>query len=201
LETVAWDYQILEPTAAGKDDDGVAIKPVALCGAKLEDVQAHLAPFNERAINVDMLQSDAAALYNFAAWEQQLPNDNGGSGKQVVVVLEVGASSSNVVVSDGRTFSMRGIPLGGNDFARALAREFRLTREQSEKLKRAPTAAPYLHQVYTALTPVFQTLATEAWQPVDQYLLQDPRRTKHRLLLLGGETKLHGLLKYLCHGE
>jgi type IV pilus assembly protein PilM len=208
LDIVAWDYQVLESTVEKTKEASVEIRPVALFGAKLEDVHALLAPFAERKITVDVLQSDCAALHNFCEYEQYLPTGDkptetqaAADSRPVLAVLEIGASSSNVVVTDGHTFSTRGVALGGNDFSRALAKRFQLSWQQAEKLKNNPTAAPHLHPIYEAWLPIFERLLAETWQPIDHYLLEDNRRRKFKLLITGGSVRLHGLLKYLYHAK
>jgi type IV pilus assembly protein PilM len=207
LDIVAWDYQVLEPSIEKTKEATIEIRPVALFAAKIEDVHALLAPFTERKITVDVLQSDCAALHNFCHYEQYLPpsdkpaeTQTATDSRPVLAVLEIGASSSNIVVTDGHTFSTRGVALGGNDFTRALAKRFQLSSQQAEKLKHNPTAAPHLHLVYEAWAPIFEKLLAETWQPIDHYLLQDTRRTKFKLLIAGGSVRLHGLLRLLYHG-
>jgi type IV pilus assembly protein PilM len=205
LETVAWDYQVLDSTKADDAENTFNEYKVAVIGAKLDDVQAQLSVFNDRGIKVDLVQSDCAALFNFLAYEfitlKLKAKEALGSSHTVLAIVDIGSTSSNIVVTDGSIPFMRSIHLGGNEFTRTLSKQRCLTWTDAEKLKRFPSAAPFVHQIYEALESNFHKLDTEIRQSIDQYLALDNRRTLYELLVVGESSKLHGLLEYLCIGH
>ncbi len=68
-------------------------------------------------------------------------------------------------------------------------------------MKRNPTRAPLLHQMYEALQPGFQNLYGEVQRSVDQFLTVDRRQVVERLWMRGGGLKLHDLPKYFWRGQ
>jgi type IV pilus assembly protein PilM len=171
----------------------------------LEEVQVLLKPFADRRIKVDVVQSDSAALLDFFMHEHPLAavkhNDRSTDPIGVLAMLDIGTDSSNIVMTNGRMLAMRSIPLGGNDFTRALVNKYNLDWRQAEKLKRNPTSAPLLHQTYEALQPCFQNLYAEVHRSIDQFITLDRRHVVQRLFVRGGGLKLHGLLKYFWLGR
>ncbi len=120
LETIAWDYQVLESTDEQPEPDCVPDNGIALLAIKLEEVHAQLKLFADRRIKVDVVQSDSAALLNFLMREQRLaaaPQSAPADAPiRVHAILDIGTDSSNIVLTNGRSLAMRSIPLGGNDF-------------------------------------------------------------------------------------
>ena len=68
LESVVWDHQLIgsNPTAIAS----VRECHVALWAIKLDEAHAALAPFRQRGLKVDILTTDAAALFNFVMFER-----------------------------------------------------------------------------------------------------------------------------------
>jgi type IV pilus assembly protein PilM len=203
LETIAYDYEVLAVPDRPDAEDLTTEPRVAIVGAKFEDLQVRLSALTERDIRADIVQSDCAALYNFLAFEfdQMLQSAELAEGSRPVLAMcDVGSISSNLVITDGTVPFMRSIHLGGNDFTRSLVKRYSLTWADAEKLKRSPTSAPFVHQMYEALEPSFQKLNAELQHSIDQYLQQDSRRELGHLVPIGEGWKLHGLLKHLCLG-
>jgi len=205
LETIAWDFQVLDSSIDSGEDNTIEEHKIVVTGAKLDDVQAQLSVLKDRGIKVDLVQSDCAALFNFLAYEfvslKLKAKEELGDPQAVLAIVDIGSTSSNVVITDGSIPFMRSIHLGGNEFTRTLSKQRCLTWTDAEKLKRFPSAAPFVHQIYEALESNFHKLDTEIRQSIDQYLALDNRRTLHELLVVGESSKLHGLLKYLCIGH
>ena len=105
LETMVWDYHVAhrkpssDAAATGSEDH------VALFALKLDDAQAQVKPFADRKLTVDLLQTDCAALYNFLMFERfssnPAPQPTTAGSDKVLAMLDVGADSSNIVVTDG----------------------------------------------------------------------------------------------------
>jgi type IV pilus assembly protein PilM len=204
LETMAWDYQVLSPeqslpkTAAASEDE------IALFAAKLDDVQTLLQPFSDRGIKVDLVQSAGAALYNFLAYERfssAAEKLSPSTDRRIEALLDVGAESSTLLVTDGQTMFIRNIPAAGDHFTKAICKQYKLDRTQGEALKRNPTAAKLLHRLYEALQPGLQNLSAEVQKSIEQYTRLDQQQAVQQLLVIGGGAKLHGLLRYLNSGR
>ncbi len=116
-------------------------------------------------------------------------------------VLDIGTDSSNFAITNGCSVFVRSIPLGGNDLTRALAKRYQLNPAHAEKLKRNPTKAPLLHQMYEALEPSFRNLAIEVQRSIDQYRSTEINPAIQQLYVRGGGLKLHGLLRAILYAR
>lgn len=209
-DEAVWGYQVLSAT----ESDALAVREcdVALLGLRRSEAQAALAPFTDRGIKIDVLQSDAAALLNFLLYEggrkpppaPEKPalwiEPNSPAPADVLVAMDIGTDSTNFIVSNSQSLVIRSIPLGGNNFSRVLVRDLQLTFAEAEKLKHTPTAARQLHQLYELLDPRLNDLVRETRRTIDSFLQSDANRRVKRLVVVGGGSKLHGLLRRLWRG-
>src|SRR5262249_19801475 len=142
LDEVVWDYQKI---GAGAVADGFAMDTeIGLFAIKRDMVNRSLQLFKDVSVDVHVVQMAPLALCNFVAYEllkkgvpghEEDPEARGK--KHCVVALDIGADSSNLVITDGeRIIWQRPIPLGGNHFTRALTKDLKLTFAKAEHLKR-----------------------------------------------------------------
>ena len=224
LDEVVWGYQLL---GSRKTDSAyVSECEVAVLALKLEEALTVVAPFTERGLKVDVLNSDAAALFNFILFEHarshaprgedhaaspasepplgaetSIAEQPNSTDDDVTLLLDVGTDSSNLIVSTSRALVVRSIPLGGNSFSRAMVKEFRLTFAQAEKVKRNPTAVRELHRLYAVIEPRMADLVHEVHRTIDSFLQSNPARRVTRFVVVGGGLKMHGALRLLWHGD
>src|SRR5258707_917223 len=157
LEEVVWDYQRI---GSGTVTDGFAMETeIGLFAMKRDMIGRYLQHFNDVGVDVQVVQMAPLALSNYVAYDLL------GKGKRVegepsrktncVVTLDIGADSSNLVITDAdRIIWQRPIPLGGNHFTRALTKDLKLTFAKAEHLKRNATKSPDLKKILGALKPV-----------------------------------------------
>src|SRR5207237_8680531 len=128
LEEVVWDYQKL---GSGAVTDGFAMETeIGLFAIKRDTVTRYLQHFKDVNIEVHIVQMAPLALCNFVSYdllektEADAEEEDNEGKKRCVVALDIGADSSNLVITDGqRIIWQRAIPLGGNHFTRALTQE------------------------------------------------------------------------------
>ncbi|GAH02444.1 unnamed protein product, partial [marine sediment metagenome] len=114
-----------------------------------------------------------------------------------VVILDIGAENSDLVVCTKSTVWQRSIPMGGNAFTKAIAEAFKLNFEKAEKLKRTAAMSKYARQIFQAMRPVFTELVSEVQRSLGFYDNSNPNVKLSRIIAVGGGTKMRGLLKYL----
>src|SRR5262249_27870409 len=117
LEEVVWDYQKI---GTGTVTDGFAMETeIGLFAMKRDMVNRYLQHFNDVGVEINLVQMAPLALCNFVAYDL-LGKGAQGTGeedgrKRCIVALDIGADSSNLVITDGnRIIWQRPIPLGGN---------------------------------------------------------------------------------------
>jgi len=187
INEVQWDWQLM--TKAGSGETKVGIFAI-----KSDVVSSALEHFGRENITVRHVQMTPMALYNYVLYDR---TDLGKSDNQALVVLDIGAENTDLVVCTRATVWQRCIPMGGNAFTRAVADTFKLNFEKAEKLKRTAPMSKYARQIFQAMRPVFTDLAGEIQRSLGFYKSSNPNTKLVKVITLGGGTKMRGLLKYL----
>jgi len=187
INDVQWDWQVMT------EPDSPEIK-VGIFAIKNEVVNSALEHFNREDVQVSYVQMAPMALYNYLLHDRP---DLVTSDSQAIVILNIGAENTDLVVCTKSTVWQRCILLGGNAFTKAIAETFRLNFEKAEKLKRTAPVSKYARQIFQAMRPVFTDLASEVQRSLGFYNSSNPNTKIVRIIALGGGTKLRGLLKYL----
>ncbi|HEY7423594.1 MAG TPA: type IV pilus assembly protein PilM, partial [Gemmataceae bacterium] len=198
LDEVVWDYQKI---GSGTVTDGFAMETeIGLFAMKRDMVGRYLQHFKDVNVDVHLVQMAPLALCNYVAYDL-LAKDAGGaeSGeKKCIVALDIGADSSNLVITDGeRIIWQRPIPLGGNHFTRALTKDLKLTFAKAEHLKRNATKSPDLKKILAALKPVLNDFVGEVQRSLGYFT--NTHRDAHieYMIGLGNAFRLPGLQKFL----
>jgi hypothetical protein len=179
---------------------------------KRDVISRYLGYFGGSKIEVHCVQMSPLALVNYSTYEtlkkggtmpvpeEPDPNDDTPRGKKrSVVVLDIGTEASNLIITDGaKIIWQRPLPLGGNNFTRALAKELKLTFAKAEHLKRNAAKSPELPQILKALKPVLQDFVGEVQRSLGYFT--NTHRDAHvgYLVGLGSAFRLPGLQKYLA---
>ena len=187
MSEVQWDWQLMS-------DEDDAEKRVGLFAIKNEIVNAELEHLSREELPVGYVQMAPMALYNYVLYDR--PNLF-KSEDRPVVVLNIGAEITDLVVCTESTVWQRCILVGGNAFTQAIATAFKINFEKAEKLKRTAAVSKYARQIFQAMRPVFTDLASEVQKSLGFYSSANPNAEFSRIVALGGGTQLRGLLKYL----
>ncbi len=187
INEVQWDYQMMS-------DEDDAEKRVGIFAIKNEIVEGMMEPFENEEIGVSYVQMAPMALYNYVLFDRP---ELTRSDDKAVVILNVGAEHTDLVVCTASTVWQRCILIGGNAFTRAIADTFKLSFEKAEKLKRTAPMSKYARQIFQAMKPVFTDLASEVQRSLGFYTSSNSDVKLKRVIGMGGGTKLRGLLKYM----
>ncbi|MHC4659155.1 MAG: pilus assembly protein PilM [Planctomycetota bacterium] len=167
---------------------------VGIFAIKNDVVNSVLEHFGRENMTVGYVQMAPMALYNYVLYDRA---DLGSSENQAIVVLDIGAENTDLVVCTKSTVWQRCIPMGGNAFTRAIADAFKLNFQRAEKLKRTAPMSKYARQIFQAMRPVFTDLVSEIQRSLNFYSSSNPNTKLLKVIALGGGTKMRGLLKYL----
>jgi len=187
IDDVQWDWQLM--TEAGGPETRVGIFAI-----KNDVVSSELDHFSRENIQIRYVQMAPMALYNYILYDRP---DLFKSNNQALIVLNIGAENTDLVVCTMSSVWQRCIPMGGNAFTKAIAETFKLNFEKAEKLKRTAPMSKYARQIYQAMKPVFTDLASEVQRSLGFYSSSNPNIKVTKIIALGGGTKMRGLLKYL----
>ncbi|MFC1762711.1 pilus assembly protein PilM [Planctomycetota bacterium] len=187
ISEVQWDWQMMTEMDSPE-------KRVGLFAIKNEIVNAELEYYSHEDLQVSYVQMAPMALYNYLLHDRP---ELLKSEQRPVVVINVGAEITDLVVCTKAGVWQRCIMIGGNAFTRAIADAFKINFEKAEKLKRTAAVSKYARQIFQAMRPVFTDLASEIQKSLGFYSSSNPNAKFSRIVAMGGGTQLRGLLKYL----
>jgi len=185
LEDVVWDYQVISAPSAGPREVEVGIFAM-----KRDIVADYVSDFLAMKIEPDIVQMAPVALYNFLRFDKK---EGGGA----TILIDVGAENTNLVIADGERVWIRNVPLGGNNFTQALAKEFKLTFSKAENLKRHAAESKHAREVFQAMRPVYGDLLTEVQRSIGYYTSLHRDARIESIVAMGGTFRLAGLAKFL----
>ncbi|MFA6185643.1 MAG: type IV pilus assembly protein PilM [Phycisphaerae bacterium] len=187
INEVEWDWQLMEKPDSPDTEVGIFAIKNELVGKYLEN-------FAAENLRVSIVQMSPIALYNYAWFDR---NDLDDAEKKAVVLLDMGADNTNLVVCTKLGVWQRCIPLGGNNFTKAVSEAFKLPFEKAERLKRGAPMSKYARQIFHAMKPVFTDFGTEVQRSLGYYSNSHKNTAFVKTILLGGGFKMQGLNKYL----
>ena len=192
LEEVVWAYQQIGDKEEGAEEEFATVE-VGLFAMKRDQINRAIAPFRTAGIEIDVVQMGPIALYNYITFDQLKGSDLKGS----IVLLDIGADNTDLIISDGTRIWQRNVPIGGNHFTRALTKELKLTFAKAEHLKRNATKAPDPKAVFTAMRGIFNDFASEVNRSIGFYSSVNRQAKIIKVVGLGNGFKLPGLQKFL----
>ncbi len=199
LDEVVWDYQKI---GSGVVTDGFAMETeIGLFAMKRDMVARYLQHFKDVNVDVHLVQMAPLALCNYVGFDllaKDAGGEEGADKKHCIVALDIGADSSNLVITDGeRIIWQRPIPLGGNHFTRALTKDLKLTFAKAEHLKRNATKSPDLKKILAALKPVLNDFVGEVQRSLGYFTNTHRDAQIQYMVGLGNAFRLPGLQKFL----
>ncbi len=187
IREVEWDWQLM-----GKPDSPEA--EVAIFAIKNDIAGAILEYFTAENMTVTGVQMSPMALYNYIVYDR---SDLGDTDSKAIVVIDMGADNTDLVICTRNTVWQRCIPIGGNSFTKAISDTFKLNFTKAEKLKRTAAVSKYARQIFQAMRPVFSDLAAEVQRSLGFYSSSNRDVKLQKVIALGGGMKLQGLIKFL----
>ena len=189
INEVEWDWQLME----AEDSPNKRVGLFAIKNELISEVMDH---FTKENLAVSCVQISPMALYNYAIHDMKYLQQ---SDRNAVVILDIGAENTTLVVCTKDTVWQRSIRIGGNTFTEAIADTFKKNYTTAEKLKRTAPMSKYMRQIYTAMKSTYTDLGSEIQRSLGFYSSSPEGRDKTltKVIALGGGMKLQGLSKYL----
>lgn len=197
LEEVFWDYQTI---GSGSAEGGFLLDAeVGLFAMKKDKVFQALAPFTENKLEVELIQIAPLGVYNFVCYEElKLKNpDDVPTSDDYILVLDMGADSTTLMLTNGKRIWIRNVSLGGSHFTRALTKEMKLPFAKAEHLKINAIKSPDPKAVFQVLKPVFSEYVNEIQKSIGFFSSVNRNANISRVIGLGNGFKLAGLQKFL----
>jgi len=190
IQDVNLDYQILDPGDAASGKSTMDVLLVAAKKEKIADYTGVIAQAGRSAVVVDV---DAFALQN--AFEVNYGIEPG----QVVVLLNAGASATNINILQGdQSVFTRDISIGGNAYTEALQKELNLPFEQADQLKRGEAVdGVTFDDARPVLRAVSENVMLEIQKTFDFFKATAASDRIDRIVVSGGASRAEGFLEML----
>lgn len=185
IDQVEWDYQ----TFASPDSPEVEVGIFAITR---ERVMEKLTLYEDVDIVPDAITLSPVAAYNALAYDLQFSEQTPGT-----IILDIGTTSTDLVIADAGRVWIRTFPLGGHHFTEALVNAFQLSYPKAEKLKREAESTKHARHVFQAMRPVFGDLAQDVQRSIGYYQSLHRDAKIQRLIGIGSTFRLPGIRKFL----
>ncbi len=192
LATVRW--------IAALNDEEVHGRPAVITAARRRVVEDRLEQLKGLGLEVDGLQSDNLALVNFVAHEfaEDLvePSDEVGRDQTPsVLLIDAGASATNVVVVSREAHWVWTMEAGGEDMTALVARPTKTTLGEAEKLKRNPADLPHPGKHYALVEQRQDEVRARVEAAIQDGMQQNKRFRVVQSFCCGGACLSHAWLR------
>ncbi len=181
IDEVIWDYHISE------GNDGSLEKEVGIFAVRREAISDFVLDYRE--FPLELISVGYIGLLNYVAFDLR-PN-------RPVVVLDVGADETDLLVVDGNRFWFRSLAGAGKDFTQALQEKFKLNFHQAEELKIDGAKSEHAAKIFQVIQPHLRDLVNEINRSIGFYKSQAGEVKFEDLFLFGNGSKLLGLKNFL----
>lgn len=187
VSDVNLDYQVL---AEHPENGTLDVLLVAVKKEKISERTDVITMAGKTPVIVDV---DAFAILN--AYEVNY----GPKSPVTIALLNIGANLLNVVIVNGKDFVFtRHISVGGNHYTDFLQKEFNLTWEDADNLKRGiPIPGVSLDEAMHIIQSVSEIIALEIAKTFDFFKTSTNLSSIERMFLSGGSAHIPNLVKHL----
>lgn len=188
INDVRLDYVTLSDNDPGREH-----MEVLLVAVKREKVNDYVSVISQSGRSPAIVDVDAFAIQNAYELNNQL------DPLKVVALVNMGAGVTNInIVARGASVFWRDISFGGNQFTEALQREFNLSFDQAELLKRGESVGSYTAMdARKVLDGVSAEMANEIQKTFDFFAATSSEGPIDELVLSGGCALTSNLVEVL----
>jgi type IV pilus assembly protein PilM len=143
-------------------------------------------------LNLAGVSVPSLALYNFIKFDQSFPDG------EAVIILDVGADNTDLVVYQADQLWMRSLPVSGNDITQVFAKKFRVSIPEAETLKRQVGDSRQAEKIIKVIESGLTELVSEVNRSLGFYRTQNANATLDNLVISGNTFRLPGLPEYMA---
>jgi type IV pilus assembly protein PilM len=187
IEDVNLDFQILGP----KEEPGQM--DVILVAVKKDIINDYISVVREAGLNPVIVDVDAFALENMYGVSYEIePNKN-------VALVNIGASTINMnILRGGVSVFTRDSSIGANLITEALQKEYSISFEDAERLKRGESLEKVTpEEAQVIITRVFADIINEVSRSLGYFKSSASQQEIYELILSGGCALIHDFPRLL----
>jgi len=187
INDVNFDFQVVSETTT------TGMVEVLFVAAKKDVIQGYSNVFSQAKKNLVTIDVDAFALMN--AYEFNYAPESG----KVAALLNIGSNATTINLASGADFLFtRDIGVGGQRYTEFLQKEFNLSYDQAEMLKRGETVGNVSRaDMQEVIDSVTEIICMEILKTFDFFKSTSSVKNIDRILISGGAAKTPGLLDAL----
>lgn len=185
MDEVVWDYQLI----ANPEGEELEVMFVVV---KNEIVEQIISAVKSVGLSTEIVDVAPAAAYNAA-------RANGIGEEACEMILDTGGYSTNLLFADKQRFFARTIPIAGNSITQQIAKEFGVSHDEAETLKKkhgfVALGGPYAEpesQVAAAVSKIVRNVMVrlhgEINRSIGVYRTQQKGNSPEKLYLSGGSS-------------
>ena len=179
LNEVIWRYQSSgKPVQPGEEMD------VGIFAIKKELVDQFSSLLASVGVNVDIVQFNPVALYNFVMFDYDLGRN--------FIILDIGANNTDLILVDEERFWIRNIPIVGNDITKTIQQKFDISFSEAEQKKTGVSEGPEAGKIFNVIQNVLKDLTSEIHRSIGYYKSLSPLGTAidfNKIILAGNASK------------
>ena len=191
LDEVVWDYELIK---GGAEQEAVI---VAIKSEALDEINSSI---NDSGFDTAEVDVAPMALYNAFRAEYGIPDEP-------VLLIDIGAKTSDLIYIEGERFFTRSIPIGGMSVTAAIAKEYGVSFAEAEKQKTTNGLVALggghteqLDEAVAALAMVIRNamsrLPAEIARTTNYYRSQHGGSAPKRVMIAGGGANLPYTLEF-----
>ena len=193
IDEVVWDWEKL-------DTDGIEneVVLVAIKADSLNDLNSVVA---DTGLGTRLVDCAPIALYN--SYRYNYPGN-----EECVLLLDIGAKTSNLIYADGKKFFTRSVAIGGSNLTSAIAKEYNVSFAEAENSKLTSGLvtlggghAGQLDEATAAMGTVIRNALTRLTAEIQRtntlFRSQQGGNAPQKVLLAGGSANLPYLREFL----
>lgn len=180
IQEVIWTYQMIERVY----QPGEEREAVIFC-IKKDLIDKFLGIMTLAGVRIDIIQFAPVSLYNYIMYR--------GAPDKNVVILDLGANNTDLILVDEDKFWIRNLPIVGNDITKAIQQKFDLPFPEAEKLKISAAQSPQAGKIFTTIQPILKDLVGEVHRSIGYYKSLSPMGKAPnftRMLAMGNASRV-----------
>jgi type IV pilus assembly protein PilM len=187
IEDVNLDFQILGP----KEEPGQM--DVILVAVKKDIINDYISVVRDAGLNPVIVDIDAFALENMYGVNYEIePNTN-------VALINIGASTMNMnILRGGISVFTRDSSIGASLITETLQKEYNISYEEAERLKRGETLDKVNpEEAHALISKVISDISSEVSRSIGYFKSSTSHQEIHEVILSGGCALIHEFTKLL----
>ena len=192
INEVIWNYEIFDVFDSPELE-------VALVAVKKDIVEEKMHLVSDLGLEVDFVEMDAFSLFNIMDYVDAAKNR---------IIIDIGGKITDIIIAEEKKIWTRSVLIGGNDFTKAIASEFKIGFKEAEKLKRQEGVVAITEKdketsvhaaaISDAISPILVELLTNVSKSIGYYKSQfGTTKVFKEILITGGGSRIRNLSQFV----